>query len=203
MKFIRDLFNRQGSELVRLSDLANIIAPVQVNAYLDHSPKTIAHGFSELTEWTRIGFDAESNKGTHYNALNTALRSLTTQLESAATVSKDGQPAVYVRRDDLRVLRATYWQIQEAAHNLRLISEHMKPAPEFREVTDRHGNRKTVMDFTNVIPIYNRPNADHAQAAAQIEDCLKRLDTHFGTSRVRPANDAMVHRYAEVQKLFR
>ncbi len=204
MKFIRDLFNRQGSTFVKLSDLAAIITPVQVNAWVDHSPKTVAHGFSELTEWTRIGFDAESNKGTHYNALNTALRSLTTQLESATAVnSKDGQPGVYLRTDDLRVLRATYWQIQEGAYGLRLIAEHMKPAPEFREVTDRHGNRKTVMDFTGVIPIYNRPNADHELAAAQIEDCLKRLDAHFGTTRVRPANDAMVHRYAEVQKLFR
>lgn len=204
MKFLRDLFNRQGSTFVRLSDLAAVVAPVHIQAMVDHSPKTVAHGLSELNEWTRIGFDLESDKGTSFLALNIALRSLSAALETATPISgKDGEPGVYLRTDDLRVLRSTSWQIHEAAIHLRWIAESMKPAPEIREVTDRNGQRKRVMDFTGVIPIYNRPNGDHGLAADQILECVERLDAYFGQTRIRPANSATVHRYADMQRFYR
>ena len=204
MKFIRDLFNRQGAELVKLSDLADMVGPVHIPAMLNPSQQNIAKGFSELTDWTRIGFDFESSKSRTSEAMNTALRALTHQIESATPVkAKDGSPAIYLRRDDLRVLRATCWQIPEAATNLRFMGEHMKSAPEIRDTTDKHGNPRRVMDFTGVIPIYNRPNGDHTLAADQIEDCLKRMESYFGVKGPRPANDATVQRYADVQKLYR
>lgn len=204
MKFLRDLFNRQGSELVTLSDLAQMAGPVYVPALLTPSQQNVAKAFSELTDWTRIGFDFPSSKSIPSEAMNSALRSLTHQIETATPVTaKDGSPAIYLRRDDLRVLRATCWQIPEAVNNLRYMGEHMKAAPEIRDTTDKHGNPRRVMDFTGVIPIYNRPNGDHALAADQIEDCLKNMETYFGLKGPRPANDATVQRYADIQKLYR
>lgn len=204
MKFIRDLFNRQGAELVKLSDLAEMISPVHIPAMLNPSQQNIAKGFSELTDWTRIGFHFESSKSRTSEAMNSALRSLTHQIESATPIkAKDGSPAIYLRRDDLRVLRATCWQIPEAATNLRFMGENMKAAPEIRDTTDKHGNPRRVMDFTGVIPIYNRPNGDHSLAADQIEDCLGRMEAYFGAKGPRPANDATVRRYADIQKLYR
>lgn len=204
MKFLKNLFNRQQSEFVKLSDLAALITPVHIEALIDNSPASVAKGFSELTEWSRIGFDAESKKGPLYEAMNIALRSLTTTLENATPINgKDGQPGVYLRRDDLRVLRASYDQMYESAHNLRLISQHMQPGPTVYDFTDRQGQRRRAMDFSRTIPIYNRPNANHALAAEQVEDCIRNLDAFFGKRSIRPANDATIHRYADMQKFFR
>lgn len=202
MKFLKNLFNRQTGIYVGLDSLAALVAPLHPSVATDSSPANIAKGWAELTDWARIGFDREQNKGTHYLALNVALRKITQTISSAERTGHDGA-GLYLTRDDLEVLRATYWQMAESANGLRLMAKHMRKLPEMRIVTEDDGSTWATPDFTNVIQIYNRPQEDHVAAAAKLEECRNRMDTFFGGGNaVRPARDAKVLRYAEFSRLY-
>jgi hypothetical protein len=199
MKFLKDLFNRQVSVFVPLAALAEIAAPVHPAALDDHSPANVAAAWREMADWTRIGFELETHKGTAYDALSIVLRHIEAQIARAAPDAE----GVYIRKEDMRVLRATYWQMGQSADGLRQMARTQKKRPETRYQFDEHGRTWAVHDYSNVIQIYNRPDADHARAAQWVLECQRRLDTLFERKTVRPAPDATVSRYAAMTKYYR
>lgn len=199
MKFLKDLFNRQTSVFVPLDTLAQIAAPLHVEAELLHNRATVGKAWDELTDWTRIGFELEKEKGLAFNALYITLRHISSAVNGAAPDAK----GVYIRKDDLRVLATTCWQMAQSAEGLRTIAKTQDKGPKVRYETDELGRRWETRDFSNMIQIYNRPDADHMAAADQLMECLSRLNTYFAQQPVKKAPDHLLEQYKAELKLYR
>ncbi|MBU0858461.1 MAG: hypothetical protein KJ667_00855 [Alphaproteobacteria bacterium] len=202
MKFLKNLFNRQTSFYVSLDTLANLVNPVHTFTTLDKSPANVAKGWDELTDWTRIGFDLEREKGTHATALYITMRHIAASIALAGKGADKNPAGVYISKDDLAVLRATYWQIAGAADGLRTMAATQKKRPDMRISTDEDGREWATPDYSNVIAIYNRPGANHRAAADNLEEIQRRLDSFFVHQSLRPAPDAKVTSYAASLRLY-
>ena len=202
MKFLKDLFNRQTSLYVSMDALAAMAEPVLGPGHIKRDPASVAHAWNELTDWVRIGFDAESHKGTHYNALHMAMRRIAGAIQESGR-NGESPAGLYIRRDDLRVLRATYWQFEEAAQGLRMIAKYQKKKPATIITVDEDGRTWATPDFTNVIAIYNRPNENHVAAALRVAECQRRFDSFFVRQTLRPANDSRITSYADMTRHLR
>ncbi len=110
MKFLSPLssiFNLSSSKTVTLSrrQLADIVAPLmpQKAAITNAS---VAKGWQETAEWLRIGFDAESHKGSLYHALHTSMR----QIAQAIKDTPEENITVEIDKSWLRAIKPSYCQ---------------------------------------------------------------------------------------------
>lgn len=203
MRFLRDIFARYSKRHemdVPLADLAHLVAPLHGLAKFDPSPKTVGVGLGILHDWVRIGFHGETNKGTHATALLVTLRQAGDTL--GRTPQTPHSKSVSLSREDMAILRGTYWQITAAATGLRAAAKILSKTPEMRLFLDRDGKRKAMLDFSNVIPIYNRPQESYEDAADKLDEIRQRFDSFFVNRNLRPAHDGQISHKARHAPLY-
>jgi hypothetical protein len=72
----------------------------------------------------------------------------------------------------------------------------MDKSPRPIGITDMQTGMTTYgMDFGNTIPVWCRPNADHAAAADYLRDAQKRMESWLADTGVPAASDYALQRY--------
>jgi hypothetical protein len=201
LKFIKDLFNRRQETQVSVTALATLVAPVYPLAHLDNRAASIGKGFEELSDWVRIGFHHETEKGRDATALIITLRQIGEDISRLAKTNGE-ERTIAISNENLAILRTTYWQMAGAAEGLRMIAKTQSDTPDLRVTIGKDGVKRAFADYSNVIPIYNRPNESHEAAAGKLEEVKRRLDSFFVNSNIRPAAAYNVQRKADFARHY-
>jgi hypothetical protein len=196
MKFIpsslSERFNRPATVSLTRQQLAEVVAP-----FIDKNDVTnasLAHGFDEAAEWLRIGFDAETEKGSLYHALHFSLRMIEAQIRNADPLA----PAIAVKREYLEAIKASAMQFNEASASLHAMSRQ-KAEYKPQTVQTRSGHSIEV-PFTQ---IYNRPHAAHNMMGMKLEEVQANFKKLFETVQVKPAADKKLAGYIPKPNDFR
>lgn len=185
MKQLLSIFNFSSAKTVPVSrrQLADIVAPL-MEKRMGMGNAAIAHGWDEAAEWLRIGFDAETDKGSLYHALHTSLR----RVADAIRNTPESSITVEIEKIHLQALKAACPQLTEASHSLEIMTRlKTNTAPSI--VEDRHGNRLEVP----VVQIYNRPYAAHDVAGMKLDEIQDNLERFFEGHPVKPASERQLN----------
>lgn len=187
MKFLSSIFNFNSPKTMPVSrrQLAELVAPLMPKGG-GLGNEALAKGWEETAEWLRIGFDSETDKGSLYHALHTALRRIADSIRS----TPENSLTVEVEKRYLEAIRASFHQFGEASHNLDLNSRIAANTPP-QIVEDRHGNRLEVP----VIQIYNRPYEPHDLAGMKLEDIQENFEKFFAGADIKPASNRQIDSY--------
>lgn len=211
MSGLSRIFTNTNYTSVPRHELAEIVKPFTLARLWKQpgeiTPRDIADGWREMEDWLRIGFagETEGHKGTAYEALYRSMRFIA----GAARATPDHEQSIRLRKIDLQVLRANYFQLVSAADYLQMAEAHKKANPDFSfipnnaplppdsvdfkthiQVEDKNGKKsyhRLVGDMRGVTPFYNRPNENYVLRANDLRKSYQSLNTFFTTHTVKPA----------------